>query len=111
MKYANATAGYDSVRYKGKDPWYQHPVFPLIPQFEYRPGDKWNENNWSFSWLFLRVWTLAHFSFTIGAEIESTGLNITANFTWLRIVIRAIPMPYVWLDFLHRKPAIQKSEE
>ena len=104
-KYANMPYGYDSGRTGMKDPWWQHPTFPLVPMFERQQGDEWNANNWNFSWLWFRIWSLEHFSVEVGAELESTGLNILARLGWLRIVVRVIPLPYGWNDRLRRKPA------
>lgn len=109
MKFANTAAGYDMGRWGNKDPWWQHPKFPLVPQFEYRPGNEWNANSWVFCWLWFRVWPLEHFSFELAVELESTGLNIKGILGWLRIVVRIIPLPYGWAQGLRRKPAGTKA--
>jgi len=60
-KYCNTPAGYD---FCGDNPkWWHHPSFPLIPMFEIVQKDEWNAKSWSFSWLWLRMWSLEHFAF------------------------------------------------
>lgn len=93
-----------------KDPWWRHPAFPLVPQYEWRPGDEWNANNWSFSWLWFRIWSLEHFALELGVELESTGLNVKAIIPWVRIVIRLIPLPEGWDSALRRREAIRYDD-
>jgi len=108
QKFGSTEAGYDMGRYREKNPWWQHPFFPLVPQIEWREGNEWNANNWSFCWLWFRVWSLEHFAFELSVEIEQTGINAKAIIGWLRVVVRVLPMPYGWLDWLQRNPAIKK---
>ena len=104
-KYASTPRGYDSSRMMEKDPWWQYPAFPLIPQFEYREGNERSSNNWSLSWLWFRVWTIDSFGVELSVELESTGLNVKGIFGWLRVVIRVIPLPDGWDIWLRRKYA------
>lgn len=105
MKYANTARGYDMAKINEEIKWFQHPSFPLVPQFGYRIGDEWNANNWSFCWLWFRLWSLEHFSFEFAIELESTGLNIKCILGWLRIVVRVVPLPDGWDSRFRRKPA------
>jgi len=109
MKYGNVGSGYDLGMMKREDPWWSHPIFPLVPQFEYRKGDEWDANGWCFSWLWFRLWSLEHFALEISAEIDESGVNVRASLPWLRVIVRVIPFPYSvsWKIFgrLRRKPA------
>lgn len=104
IKYGCTPAGYDSGRIGVVNPWWQHPAFPIVPQYEHRKGDEWNANGWNFSWLWLRLWSLEHFALEVSIELESTGLNIKAIVPYVRIVFRVLPLPYWWADKLRRKP-------
>jgi len=105
-KYGCTAAGYDMGKIGGKCPWWQLPVFPIVPQIEWIKGDNYNANGWSFCWLWFRLWSLEHFSFELSIELEQTGLNVKAIIGWVRIVVRVIPIPYGWLDRFRRKPAL-----
>ena len=100
--FTNTSRGYDMGR--RANPWWQHPAFPLLPQFQRSAGDEWNTGGWFFGWLWLRMWTLDFFSLELAVELEDTGLNIRAILGWLRIVIRIVPMPEGWLRWLRREP-------
>lgn len=102
-KYTNTIGGYDLGKRNEKDPWWQHPKFPLIPQTDFCKGDEQNTSRWSLSWLWFRVWTLDCFSLEFSVELDYTGFNVKFIFGWLRVVIRIIPVSWSF-DFLMRKP-------
>ena len=89
--------------------WYNNPVFPLIPLFNHSKPNKHNTRQFSFSWLFLEMWTLDSFKFEIALvfDPEHWGLGITALLPWLRIKC-CIPIPWFLekrvYQYLHRHP-------
>lgn len=92
--------------------WYNSYEFPLIPQFTYRKGDKWNTDDYSFHWLGIRLWTLDSFDFDLSVGISCHwGIYVSGVLPYLRWVF-AIPLPYKWCNFIQanlwRKP---KNEE
>lgn len=104
--YSNCPAGYDMTA--RVNPWWRHPVFPLVPQYQWRPGDEWNASNWFFSWLWFRIWSLEHLALSFGVELEDTGLNVKAIIPYVRIVVRLIPTQWGWLNWARRRPAVSK---
>jgi hypothetical protein len=85
----------ESVVYRDKSWWEHYPLHklwcndlcPLVPRFEYRAGDEWNANNWSFHWLLIHVWTMEHFSFGLDAGLSFEELYIGAVLPWFRITL------------------------
>lgn len=80
--------------------WYNHPNFPLIPIWDTRPEDEYNTSSWSFSWLFIKLWTLDSFEFEVAFNFDPThwGIGVTAIVPYLRIVL-CIPFPqkfHIW---------------
>lgn len=104
MKTVNTPRGYDSAPLAGKIPWYYYPYFPVLPMLDCHGCDKYSTAGFSLSWLCFRIWSLDHFALEAAVEVESTGLNVRLIIGWLRVVIRILPMPGGWLDFLIRKP-------
>jgi hypothetical protein len=104
MRLVNTVGGYDMVQEREPVPWYRHPAFPLLPMAEYRPGDEQNAAQVSFTWLWLRVWTLSHAELELAVALESNGLNVKLIVMWLRVVVRVIPLPYRWLNWARRDP-------
>ena len=95
MKTVNAPKGYDLVpAQQEKRTWYRWHKFPLVPIFSYRPRDEWNGRDFSFSWLFLRLWTLSHF-FQFKAEIclDDNGLALGVILPYLRVWVWILPLP------------------
>lgn len=110
MKLVNADYGYDSVVAGATKPypWWQLPQFPLVPMWDYRPGDKWNTDAWSFSWLCLRYWSLDHIElkFDVGFDVTTLGgsaFRFGAILPYTRIII-SVPLPLGWLDRFRRRP-------
>lgn len=87
--------------------WYNNPNFPLIPIWWTRPADEYNTSSWSFSWLFIKLWSLDSFQFELAFNFDPThwGLGVTAIVPYIRIVV-CIPFPLRvhmwWFKYLHR---------
>lgn len=111
---ANVSYGYD-VAYKGQPPkWWLLPQFPLVPMWEYRPGDKYNTSSWTFSWLCLRYWSLDVFELKLGAGFDTFALGgsafrIGAILPYTRLIL-SVPLPLGFLDRLRRRPPIDGPE-
>jgi hypothetical protein len=76
---------------KSKERKYQS--FPLLPVLDKRKGDKHNTPGFSFSWLFIKIWSLDAFQFELAFTIDTHwGIGITALLPYLRVVI-CIPCP------------------
>src|SRR5262245_17287555 len=105
-EFVNAPYGYDMV--PRRPAWYKWPQFPLIPMWEYRRGDKHNTNNWWFTWLFFRYWSLDHIElkFDIGfdvCELGGSAFRIGAILPYTRLMF-SIPFPLGWLRRFRRRP-------
>lgn len=90
-------------------------VFPLVPRFEYRPGDEWNANNCSLHWLIFHIWTLEHFAFNAEINIGSNSITIGFIIPYFRIFIGFHHVwQWAWLNklsrFLRRKPALKNEK-
>lgn len=105
MKIVNADYGIDLVPMREKQKWYQHPRFPLVPMFDYRPGDEWNERDWSFSWLNVRAWTTLAPHISIALELMEQGLDLRISPPYAHIHIWLLMFPDVLGHRLWRKPA------
>jgi hypothetical protein len=109
MDLVNADYGYDSVPAQAeRRAWYRWPAFPLVPMWDYRKGDKWNTDAWSFSWLFFRYWSLDHIELKIDIGFDVTMLGgsafrIGAILPYTRLIF-SIPLPLGWLDRFRRRP-------
>lgn len=107
--------------YREKNWWEYYPYHkiwcndfcPLFPRFEYRKGDEFNANNWSFHWLFFHIWTMKHFSFGVDAGLSPNELYVGAVLPYLRITIGTRHLYFNWVyklnRMLRRKPA-KKNE-
>jgi len=96
MKLVNADYGIDMVTAdERKRRWYRHHKFPLLPMYSYDYGDDWNAPSVQFSWLFLRMWTVSHFSFCASIEFDSAGFRLAFSLPYLRIFIWLIPFPEI----------------
>lgn len=83
--------------------WYNSYEFPLIPQFKYRPGDKYNTDDFSLNWLCFKFWTLDYFDFEVSAGVNCHwGLYINGILPYLRWVV-GIPLPNKWCAFMQEK--------
>ena len=87
---------------------------PLVPRFEYRPGDEWNANNWYLHWLIFKVWTLEHFSFGVEANLAPDSITVGFIVPYLRVFIGFHHMwQWTWLyklsHKLRRKPALMNE--
>ena len=88
---------------------------PLVPRFEYRPGDEWNANGWFFHWLIFKIWTLEHFSFNAEINLQWDSITIGFAFPYLRIFIGFHHCwHWEWLYKLHRilrrRPALKNEK-
>jgi hypothetical protein len=112
----------EHVAYREKYWWEHYPlhqiwcndVCPIVPRFEYRPGDEWNSNNWSVHWLLFHVWSLEHFSFGADINVSFDGLSFGLILPYLRIIVGVRHQYYNWTmkinDLLRRKPAKEKTD-
>lgn len=87
---------------------------PLVPRFEYRPGDEWNANNWSLHWLIFKLWTLEHVSFSVEANLQPDSITIGFTIPYLRVFIGFHHMwQWTWLyklgRVLRRRPALKNE--
>jgi len=90
-------------------------VFPLVPRFEYRPGDEWNANNWSLHWLIFHIWTLEHFAFNAEINLQWDSITIGFIVPYFRIFIGFHHCwNWTWLyklgRLLRRKPALKNEK-
>src|SRR5262245_60318271 len=119
----NADYGYDVVPARAeRRTWYRWPPCPLVPMWEYRAGDKWNCDQWSFSWLLFRYWSLDHIelSFSAGFDVcpgsvlgGGSAFRVGAILPYTRLLV-SVPLPLGWLYRFQRQPpadraAIRKS--
>lgn len=73
--------------------WYNNYTFPLIPVYEFKKGNKYNTNGFTFHWLFIKIWSLDAFQFELAIVVDTHwGIGITALLPYLRIVF-CIPCP------------------
>lgn len=94
MELVNADYGIDSVpKDARKRTWYRHYKFPLLPMFEYRPGDGWNAPDFNFSWLLLRVHTGMSPQFVLGLHLDEHGVRLVAHLPYLYITLWLLPLP------------------
>jgi hypothetical protein len=95
--------------------WYTNYTFPLIPVISYRKANQYNTFNWTFHWMFFKVWTRDAFDFEIAFTISGHwGIGVTALLPYLRLVI-TVPCTE-WLSikidkYLGRKPKQLKTNE
>lgn len=74
--------------------WYNHHKFPLLPVLEYRKADFHNTSGFTFSWLFIRLWSLDAFGFEVALVVDNHwGIGVAAILPYLRIVM-GIPLPF-----------------
>lgn len=97
----------NSIKAQGKK-WYNHPKFPLIPQFQYKKGSEYSTSSFSFNWLFFTVWSLDSPAFELSIVCDGHwGIGIIGILPYLRWTA-TIPTSYridMWMhDNLTRKP-------
>ena len=91
-----------------KRKWYNNYHFPLIPNLTIREGDEHNTSSWSFTWLFIKLWSLDSCSLEVGIVLDSHwGIGVIGILPYLRWVV-CIPCPtglMMWTQkYLWRKP-------
>lgn len=87
---------------------------PLVPRFQYRPGDEWNANNWSLHWLIFYIWTMEHVGLNIEFNLQPDSITIGIQLPYLRIFIGFHHMwqwtwPYKIARAMRRKPALKNE--
>lgn len=83
--------------------WYNNYQFPIIPQLKTKPADRHNTARFSFSWLFIKIWSLDSFSFEVAFNIsEHWGIGFTFLLPYLRIVL-CIPFPESLASYIQQK--------
>ena len=60
---------------------------PLVPRFTYRPADKYNSWDAGVHWLFIRIWTMSHFSFGADIDISFNRIGFGFILPYLRVFI------------------------
>mgnify|MGYP003342145342 FL=1 len=113
----------DMIVQRELDWWEHYPLHqvwcndlcPLVPRFEYRPGDEWNANNWYLHWLIFKIWSLEDFSFGFDINIESSRLSFGFILPYLRVIIGFhqvwnIRWPSKLFWALRRKPALKNDK-
>lgn len=108
----NIEVAYTDVPHK-KISWYNHPSFPLVPQFTEFKHTEREAGGFSFSWLFLKAWTLHFPSLSAEVTIDAHwGIGLLFTITYLRVIL-AIPMPLKWSTWFYktlgRKPKNYKQ--
>ena len=112
----------DMVAKREKYWWEHYPLHqlwcndacPLVPRFEYRPGDEWNANNWSLHWLIIKIWTLESFQFSVEANLAPDSITVGFIVPYLRVFIGFHHMwHWTWLykigRMLRRRPALKNE--
>ena len=95
--------------------WYTNETFPLLPYITTRKSDKHNTSNFSFHWLFFKIWSRDSFDFELALVFDPShwGIGITALLPYLRVVC-TIPTHWkvdrVWSKWTSRKPKILKEQ-
>ena len=102
MKVVNADYGIDSVAMTDKYKWYYWHRFPLLPIFSHSKPDEWNERNFSFSWLNIRLWTMMSPDIGIGVTIEDIGGYVDFRVPYLKGVVWFLWFPSSWHQKLWR---------
>ena len=94
---------------------HEEDLYPLVPRFEYRKGDKHNPNQWTLQWLILNLWTLDSFAFMVDAEVSTHALYVGGIIPYLRFRIGFGDFwMYQWAYKLwrltRRKPALKNEQ-
>lgn len=92
-----------------KPKWYSQPLFPLIPLLDVRkpvkPRGEWDSGtsgNFTFSWLFLTVWSLDHPHFELAIVADTHwGIGVTGILPYLRWKF-TIPAPAGFASWVHK---------
>lgn len=113
----------EKIAYREKYWWEHYPLHqiwcnnacPLVPRFEYRPGDEYNANNWHLHWLLLHCWTMEHFAIGVDAEIDPhNGIYVGCILPYLRVIVGIRHTWYSWQyklwRLLRRKPAMKNEK-
>jgi hypothetical protein len=83
----------DNLSYNFKRTWYNNEIFPLIPIYRPKKSDEHNTAGFSFSWLFIKIWSLDAFGFELAVNVDGHwGIGVTAILPYLRVVL-CIPCP------------------
>jgi len=111
------------VAYREKYWWEHYPLHqiwcndacPLVPRFEYRPGDEYNANNWSLHWLIFHIWSLENFSFGADLNIGWDSLSVGLILPYLRIIVGFHhcwywQWTYKMQRMLRRRPALKNEK-
>jgi hypothetical protein len=75
-----------------KDKWYRVRKFPLIPILNIREADRHNNRQFTFRWLFIKIWSHDQFAFELSVVLSTYwGLGFVGVVPYLRWVI-SIPI-------------------
>lgn len=83
-------------------PWYQRGIWPLLPIFELRRGDRYTTTEFSFNWLFLNVWSHAAPHVGIEVQLGSEGFWVRLEIPYLFIRFNIVPVPHVLQEWIHK---------
>jgi hypothetical protein len=105
---------YGDTHYPHPPKWYRNPKFSLLPILTIKPANEHNTAEFSFDWLFLRLWTLDAFGFELAIVADSHwGIGVNGILPYVRWVC-CIPCPErlgMWLQTtLWRRPKPQEPK-
>lgn len=94
VEMVNADYGIDSIPKEPKHrKWYRWHKFPLLPNVEYKARNEWNSTHISFSWLFLRVWTMDSPDIGLHFDLQDSGMSVRLRLPYLNIHFWLLPFP------------------
>jgi hypothetical protein len=89
--------------------WYYWPRCPLLPDYRFKPGDKYNEWNFHFNWLIFRAWTMMSPDIGIEIQLDDQQLMIRARIPYLIFGLFIPIFPFSWHQKLWRYPRMKGS--
>lgn len=92
-----------SEEYKKGLRWFSRPEFSLIPQWRYRPADKWNASSFYFHWLNVRFWTNIAPQLRIGIGVDDDGGLLRIDLPYSHLAIQFLWFPKSFSQRLWRK--------
>lgn len=104
MKTVNHPIGMTVVPADAKEraKWYRWWAFPLVPLFEYRSADDWNEARFNFSWLNFCIWSMMSPDIGFEIKLEDIGFYIKIHIPYLIINVWLMRFPFSWHQKLWR---------
>lgn len=97
-KTVNADYGIDSISVAPRERWWNHHKYPLVPIITHKPPNERNERHISFSWLFIRFWTLMTPGLSLELHVNEHGISVSGQLPYLKFHFWILPFP----DFIHQ---------